>query len=90
MLKEKPVYHFKAYLKHVNQDSTFEVRFAVMADYKFEARAMLDEWLKCPEQTGYKFECCVGVVEEMGSYVIVDDKTTDCIIDDLKKKRGKE
>lgn len=76
MLKEKQAYCFKATLQHEMQLSTFDVRFMVMADDRFKARAMLDEWLKNPEQTGYKFKCCVGVAEEANHWVIVDEGMT--------------
>lgn len=74
VLKEKDVYCFKASLKHVNDDDCFVVSFHVLAEDIFHAQTILEEWLKKPEQTGYRFECCVGITREASHRLIVAEE----------------
>lgn len=75
-LVEKNIFCFKATLKHVDKDSTFVARFNVLAEDKHKAQSILEEWLSVPARTGYKFECCVGIIqcpEYPCGYIVVDE-----------------
>lgn len=75
-LVEKNIFCFRAVLKHVGKDSTFVVRFNVLAKDKYEAQDILEEWLNEPSRTGYKFDRCVGITqcaEYPSGYIIVDE-----------------
>lgn len=71
-IKELMVYCYKAKLKHVNQDDYFEVPFTVLAEDYIDARSKLEDWLKNPSQTGFKFEKCVGYISMPSQPIIVD------------------
>ena len=73
MIVEKQCFVFKASLQHIHDTDCFEVIFRVMAEDKFKARKILDEWLAKPEQTGYKYSCCVGIVSEASIYVLTKE-----------------
>lgn len=71
-IKEQDAYCFKVSLKHIHDDETFEASFEVVAENRYKARAMLEEWLKTPERTGYKYECCVGIIPEASKMVLIE------------------
>lgn len=71
-VKERSAYCFKASLKHIHDDETFEVPFEVIAEDAYKARTMLEEWLKTPSQTGYKYECCVGIIPDASKMVLIE------------------
>lgn len=73
-LKEKDIYCFKAKLKRIHDDECFVVPFNVLAEDKYKAQTILEEWLSNPKQTGYKFECCVGIIPEPSNRVIVSEE----------------
>jgi len=70
-LKEKDIFCFKAKLKYIDNDEYFIVPFKVLAEDRYKAQAILEEWLKTPQQTGYRFDCCVGIIVEPSNRVIV-------------------
>lgn len=73
-IKERSAYCFKASLKYIHNDETFEVPFEVIADDRYKAKTMLEEWLKTPSQTGYKYECCVGIIPDASKMVLIEDE----------------
>lgn len=73
MIVEKQGFVFKASLQHVHDTDCFEAVFHVIAEDKFKARQILDEWLSKPEQTGYKYSCCVGVVQEASKFILIKE-----------------
>ncbi len=73
MIVEKQCFVFKTSLRHVHDNDCFTVTFHVVAEDKYKARQILDEWLAKPEQTGYKYSCCVGVVPEASQYILVQE-----------------
>lgn len=75
-LVEKNIFCFRVVLKHVGKDTTFIVRFNVLAGDKYEAQDILEEWLNEPSRTGYKFDRCVGITqcaEYSSGYIIVGE-----------------
>ena len=78
VLKEKDVYCFKAKLKHVDDDECFIVPFNVVAEDRHKAQTILKKWLETPAQTGFRYECCVGITNEPCSSVIVEEEKEQC------------
>ena len=74
LLTEKDVYNFTAHLKHVDDDECFDVAFRVLAEDVYQAKTILKEWLETPEQTGYRYDCCVGITAEPSNRVIVAEE----------------
>ena len=73
---EKAVYCFKASLQYIDRNDCFEVRFKVLAEDIYKAQTILEEWLKNPKQTGFKFSCCVGIERESSEYIICKQPTS--------------
>jgi hypothetical protein len=71
-LEEKDVYSFIASLQRINGNGEFCVRFKVIAGDVYEAQAILEEWLKIPERTGYKYQYCNGITRDASDRVIVE------------------
>lgn len=73
-IKEENVYCFIASLERTNGNSCFDVPFKVLAEDLFKAQTILEEWLKKPEQTGYKFSRCIGITRKASERILVIDR----------------
>ena len=74
MLKQHGTYRFEAKLKSIGEDTYYFVTFQVLSDNKYNARAKLWEYLNHPEQTGYRYEECVGLTNKSCDWVLIEEK----------------
>lgn len=77
-MREAMVYCFNAKLEYLDEYKSekgdcFIVPFNVLAKDWYEAKQLLEEWLSKPEQTGYKFKQCVGLIPQPSVTVIVKE-----------------
>lgn len=68
--EEMNIFCFRAVLGKVDGKGEFIVPFKVLSEDKYKAQSILEDWLKNPEQTGYKFTCCEGLVREPSERVL--------------------
>lgn len=78
-LSEVNVYCFEAKLEYLDEykeekGEYFTVPYQVLAEDRHKARGMLEGWLSVPEQTGYKFKQCVGLLPQASKTLIVLDE----------------
>jgi len=71
ILKEKDMFCFEAQLKKVGKDEYFRVPYKVLAEDQYVAKAMLEDWLKDPTQTGYKYEYCDCLIQQPSDFIIL-------------------
>lgn len=69
-IEEMNIFCFRAVLGKVDGKGEFIVPFKVLSEDKYKAQSILEDWLKNPEQTGYKFTCCEGLVREPSERVL--------------------
>ena len=72
MLKRYAMFCFEAKLKYIDRDEYYIVPFRVLAVNRYRAEAQLWDFLSNPEQTGYKYEECVGLVKQPTSIILMD------------------
>lgn len=70
-IEEMDIFCFRAVLERVDGKGEFIIPFEVLAGDKFKAQTILENWLKNPEQTGYKFTRCVGITREASKRLLV-------------------
>lgn len=78
MIKRHTTYCFEAKLKEIGKDTYYVVPFQVLAKNQYVAKTILEEYLKNPEQTGWRYEACVNLMPMPTEQIIVDtNKSSD-------------
>lgn len=74
MVQSKTVYGFKANLRNVNGQplDSYHWSFYVLADTRGQARKLLEKYLEHPEQTGLKYDKCVGITDMTCETIIME------------------
>ena len=62
MIKRHTTYCFEAKMKEIGKDTYYFVPFQVLAENQYVAKTILEEYLKNPEQTGWRYEACVNLM----------------------------
>lgn len=79
-MKELTTYNFDVKLEYldeykgISKGDYYTVPFQVLAESQGRARTMLEEWLKNPKQTGWKYKTWVGITPMPSNRVIVRDE----------------
>ena len=78
-MKELITYNFKVELEYLDKYKSnhktdcYYVQFQVLAEDKFEAKEMLEEWLSEPEQTGWQYKSVISITHIASSSIIVKE-----------------
>lgn len=80
MIKRHTTYCFEAKLKEIGKDTYYVVPFQVLAENQYVAKTILEEYLKNPEQTGWRYEACVNLMPIPTEQIIIDtNKSSDIL-----------
>lgn len=75
MIKRHTTYCFEAKMKEIGKDTYYFVPFQVLAENQYVAKTILEEYLKKPEQTGWRYEVCVNLMPMPTKQIIIDTNT---------------
>ena len=62
-------------MKEIGKDTYYFVPFQVLAENQYVAKTILEEYLKKPEQTGWRYEACVNLMPMPTKQIIIDTNT---------------